>query len=127
MKDLIEFNMSHFNILSCCDYHHKILRIDELKLSFKNSKNKVIELSFTESDIRQFRHKAHYIDMSKIKDIPRDYKIFRVRRNVVTPGVFRNETESVDNVLIHITKPVPMSVLTRQYDEFIDRYTRIFK
>jgi hypothetical protein len=123
MKELIEFNMSYFNILSCCDYHHKILRIEELKLSFKNSKNKIIELRFSESDIKQFRHKSHYIDMTKLKDIPRDYKLFCVRRNVVTPGVFRNETESVDNVLIHITKPVPISILNRQYDEFIKSYT----
>jgi hypothetical protein len=121
--ELNEFSMPHFNILSCCNYPHKILRINELKLYFKNDSNKVIVLSFNDSDIKQFIHKEHYIDMSKLKDIPRDYKLFRVRRNVVTPSVFKNETESVDNVIINITKSVPKSIITRQYDEFIKSFT----
>jgi hypothetical protein len=101
----------------------KILRIEELCLTFKNSKNKVIELKFDELNIKQFKHKSYYIDMSKLSLVPRDYKIFKIRRSIVNASPFKNETEYNDNVLIHITKSVPMSILIQQYNEFISRYS----
>jgi hypothetical protein len=122
VNNFIEFNMPYFNIVSYCQYHEKILKIHELKLSFKNTKNKIIESKFDESNIKRFKYGPQYLDMSELQKTPRDYKIFQVRSHVITASVFRNETEFTTNNLIHITKSIPISILTRQYNEFISRY-----